>query len=387
MRYSLLIHLHAEQHVSWSTFDATGKIINNATDVPLDTIPRDYSRLIVLIPGTDVVLTHANIPSKKRQHKIQAVPYVLEEQLTENIENLHFALGTWTSDEISVAVIARVQMSAYIARLNAVGLTPTVIMPDILAVPKPVDGWGILYLNDIVLVRTGLHAGFAIESNCLKTAFEHNPPEKITVYNNAPVVNDLGIPVTVKTHEQDIACLVQGVIENQPLNLLQGDYLPQNKIINLIRPWRLTALLLLLLAGVHVTKLGIEYEQLSQQRVALKIQIEKVYRKTFPKARKIVNPRVQMAQRLKLLRAQQRHGTNEHFLSLLTHISTPIAQLDVNIKRIHYSQKRLDIELEIGNLQSLENLKQRLSRKVKVNIHSAISRNQLVESSLRIQSK
>jgi general secretion pathway protein L len=340
-------------------------------------------------------LTQANISSKQQQKIIQAVPYALEEQLAEDVENLHFALGKREpqSGNIPVAVIARRQMDAYIQQLSAVGITPAVLMPDMLAVPKPADGWGILYLNDIVLVRTGLHAGFAIELDCLGAALV-DPPQHITIFsdmaNRGRALSE-AIPVTEKTHEQGIlAWLAQGLIENQPLNLLQGDYRPQDKMASLLRPWRLTAALLLLGGGLHVAKQWIEYEQLSQQRQALNTQIEKLYRDTFPEARKIVNPRVQMEQRLKALSAQQGSSAQvDNFLSILNKISTPLSRTPgFNLKRVDYSQGRFDIQLEVANLQALENLKQRISSHgLTIEIQSAVSRNRLVESRLRIQSK
>ncbi len=397
MRHSLLIYLHADQQVSWATFGPTGQVIDSATNVPLDTVPHQHSAQLVLIPGAEVVLTQANIPSKKRQQLLQAVPYALEEQLAEDIENLHFALEM-QSDKIMVAVIAHAQMSAYIQQLTTAGLRPTGLMPDILAVPKPADGWGILYLNDMVLVRTGLRTGFAIEADCLDVALqmalaEHPHPEQITVFSGAQPMNALidlhDIPVTEKTHEQGVlAWLAQGASDNKPLNLLQGDYRPQDKMASLLRPWRFTAILLLLLGGLHVAKQWVAYQQLSQQRQTLSTQIEKVYRETFPEARKIVNPRVQMEQRLKALQAQQGSAASEdHFLSILNKISAPLTHTSgFNLKRIDYRQKRFDLQLEVENLQILENLKQRLSNLgLTVEIQSASSRNQLVESRLRIQ--
>ncbi|MEN8216305.1 MAG: type II secretion system protein GspL [Pseudomonadota bacterium] len=395
MRHSLLIHLQPDKQVNWATFDTTGSVIDSATHVPLDSVPRQHRHPLVLIPGTDVLLTQANISSKQQQKIVQAVPYALEEQLAEDVENLHFALGKREpqSGNIPVAVIARTQMDAYIQQLNAVGITPAVLMPDMLAVPKPADGWGILYLNDIVLVRTGLHAGFAIESDCLGAALL-DPPQHITVFsdmaNRSRALSE-AIPVTEKTHEQGIlAWLAQGLIENQPLNLLQGDYRPQDKMASLLRPWRLTAALLLLGGGLHIAKQWIEYQQLSQQRQALNTQIEKLYRDTFPEARKIVNPRVQMEQRLKALSAQQGSSAqDDNFLSILNKISTPLSRTPgFNLKRIDYRQGHFDIQLEVANLQALENLKQRISHHgLTIEIQSAVSRNRLVESRLRIQSK
>jgi general secretion pathway protein L len=405
MRTSLLIRLHSDtnQQVSWATFDTAGHLVESALQVPLDTIPRHPRPPLVLIPGTDVVLTQADIPSKQWKRIVQAVPYALEEQLAEDVEKLHFALGKREplSGDIAVAVIARAQMDSYWQQLSAVGLRPTMLIPDILAVPKPADGWGVLYFDEVVLVRTGPQAGFAIESDCLGAALqmaliehENVPPQQIVVFSGTEPatalteLHALGIPVTVETHEQGVlAWLAQGVIENKPLNLLQGGYRPQDKVATYLRPWRLTAALLILWGGLSVAKQWAEYQQLSQQRQALNAQIEKIYRDTFPQASKIVNPRVQMAQKLKTLRAQQTRTTPEDdFLFILNKISTPLVRTPgFSLKRIDYRQGRFDIQLTVANLQALEYLKQRLTRLgLRVEILSAISRHKQVESRLRI---
>lgn len=404
MPQSLLIRLHGDinQHVSWATFDEKGHLLENAHDVPLNTVPRHNRPPFVLIPSTDIVLTQADVPSKQWKRIVQAVPYALEEQLAEDVEDLHFALGKREpiSGDIAVAVIARRQIEAYLQQLNTIGLTPASLIPDMLAVPKTTEGWSLLYLKDIVLVRTGLQTGFAIEIDCLSIALqlaltEHqaNPPQQITVFTGTQAatrltdLHALGIPIIEKTNDKSVlAWLAQGLIDDKPLNLLQNNYRSQDKIATLWRPWRLTAALLVLWGALFMAKQWIDYRQLNQQRQALNAQIEKVYRDTFPQARKIVNPRVQMEQKLKALRAEGNITQDEHFLTLFNKISTPLARTPgFQIKRIDYNQRHFDIQLTVSNLQALEYLKQRLTRlDLTVEINQAISRNNQVNSRLRI---
>jgi len=409
MRTSLLIHLYGntEGLVSWAIFNDSGQLVESAKHVPLNTVPHQPSQTsIVLIAGTEITLTQADIPTKQWNRITQAVPYALEEQLAEEVENLYFALGKRepSSGNIAVAVIARSKMESYLQSLSSVGITPTSIIPDILAVPKPAEGWGLLYLDEIVLVRTGLQTGFAIETDCLNIALpkalaesEEIPPQQIMILSDSkstPILSELtalGIPLTEQTSEPDIlASFAQEIVKNPPLNLLQGLYLPQNKVVNLLRPWRLTASLLILWGGLHLAKQWIEYQQLNQQRQHLNTQIEKRYRKTFPEARKIVNPRVQMEQKLKALRTQQNSTPNDKpFLFILNQISPLLIRTPgLSLKRIDYRQGHFDIQLTVANLPALEHLKQRLSHlKLTVEIQSATSRGKSVESRLRISSE
>ncbi len=56
-------------------------------------------RVVVLVAGTDCLLTEVTIPGKNRQKLLRAVPYTLEDQLSDEVENLHFALGESSADD------------------------------------------------------------------------------------------------------------------------------------------------------------------------------------------------------------------------------------------------------------------------------------------------
>lgn len=404
MPHSILIRLshQPDDPISWAHFDSRGTLLESEVQTAFSTIPTINRSVLVLIPSTDIVLTSVDIPSKQWQRVVQAVPYALEEQLAEDIDNLHFAIGKRDAmGNMAVAIIAHKQMVTYLQQLTTVNLTPTVLIPDILAVPQLEQGWGILPIDNIVLVRTGAQAGFAIEPQCLTTALsmallEHKTdlPQQLVIFTDThtpsllPDLQELEIPIFEEVHETNrFAWLVQGIAKNNFLNLLQGTYRPHNKIVNLWRPWRLTAMLLILLSGLHIAKQIFAYQQLVQQRQILTAQIEKIYRETFPQTHKIVNPRVQMEQQLQQLRTQHNPQiSTDHFLYWLNQLSTPLQQAPgFNPKQIDYQPGQLDFYLEIDNLQALEHLKQRLSRLgFTAEIQSATSRSQVVASRLRI---
>ena len=404
MPHSVLIRWspQPDDPISWASFDANGVLLASQVQTSLSTIPTGNRSVVVLLPSTDIVLTQADIPSKQWQRVLQAVPYALEEQLAEDIDNLHFALGKRdTMGSIAVAIIAHHQMVNYLQQLKAINLTPTLLIPDILAVPQPQQGWGLLPINHIVLVRTGDQAGFAIEPQGLTAALslallEHKTdlPAQLVIFTDTntpsllPNLAELEIPIVEEVHETNVVAWLQlSSAKNKGINLLQGSYRPQNKLVNLWRPWRLTAVLLILLAGLQLAKQILTYQQLVQQRQILTAQIEKIYRETFPQARKIVNPPVQMEQQLQQLRTQQNQPTTtEHFLAWLNQMSTTLQQTPgFNLQQLDYQPGQLDLFLEIDNLQALEHLKQRLSRLgFSAEIQSATSRSKTVESRMRI---
>ena len=64
--------------------------------------------MCVLVPGTDVLLAEPELPAKAGAKLQQIVPYALEEQLAEDIDDLHFAIGKRAGDSSTtpVAVVA-----------------------------------------------------------------------------------------------------------------------------------------------------------------------------------------------------------------------------------------------------------------------------------------
>src|SRR5512137_658002 len=89
-------------------------------------------RLCVLVPGSDVLLAEPELPAKSGIRLQQLVPYALEEQLADNIDELHFALGRRAADSnrTPVAVVAHELMNAWLAELRAAGLEPDCLYAD-----------------------------------------------------------------------------------------------------------------------------------------------------------------------------------------------------------------------------------------------------------------
>src|SRR3984885_1275477 len=87
----------AEQ-ASWIVVDARGGAVEAPAGGPLELAqPAAAGRHVcVLVPGTDVLLMEPELPAKAGTKLAQMVPYALEEQLAEDIDDLHFAIGRRT---------------------------------------------------------------------------------------------------------------------------------------------------------------------------------------------------------------------------------------------------------------------------------------------------
>lgn len=82
-------------------------------------------RAVGLLPASEVVTLDVELPARATGAKLlQAVPYALEEQVADDIDELHFALGARAADgRTPVAVVSRALMRALDEACSAAGLS------------------------------------------------------------------------------------------------------------------------------------------------------------------------------------------------------------------------------------------------------------------------
>ncbi|ALP54308.1 hypothetical protein Tel_14785 [Candidatus Tenderia electrophaga] len=401
---ALFIYLESAEHSSWVKLGADGSIAAKG-QAPLAEIPSGGERVIVLVPGEEVLLTQTEVPGHSRRLLAQAVPYALEEQLVEDVDDLHFALGAVAGDRVQVAVVSRARMDAWLGELHQAGIEAERMVPDVLALPLHDDAWHVLRLKQRLLLRSGPQSGMVMDADnaafwlaaVLKEAEPKPAALRIQDFSDsAEPLSELGAELEpaleVERLEEPaaglpVAVLASGFDAQQAINLLQGPYSRRERVSRYWRPWRAAAALL---AGFIVVQFAagvVERQQLEAQQQALDAEIEQIYRQAFPEARKVVNARVQMERALASLRGG---GSAEGggFAELLAQAGRQFnAAAGLALQRLSYKGGQLDVALLIGDLQQLDQLKQRLVDEagLEVEIQSASARDNLVEARLKIK--
>jgi len=394
MRPTLFIHFHHLTLVDWTVFDSQQRLVNHVAEATLATIPIDKNQqVIVLLPNTDILLTHVDIPTTQRQRLQQAVPYALEEQLAEDIEQLHFALGQRdVNQHLAVAVIAQRHLDSYLNVLREFQLSPAVVLPEVFALPLISESWSVMQQGQRVLIRTEKQAGFAMDVENIQSILPlMTLPSQIIVWGKLSesvreAFNSFNVPLIEKIPEQNF--LISTCYQKEVINLLQGKYQPVSQTAHLWRPWRLTAALLLLLGCVEIGRLALDYRQLEQQSQVLNQQIEQIYRQTFPQAQKIVNPRVQMEQQLNELKGKAKNTQAGNFLILLNQLSPTLVKVNsLNLKEITYQSGKLELSLEVPDLPTLELLKRYVKEAgINANFSPSTTESKNVRTKLQVES-
>ncbi len=73
--------------------------------------------VVVLVPGEQVLLTTVAIPAQQKRYVANAVPYLLEDQLCNDVEKSHFIVNSKINPDkdISISIVSRERMDQRLA--------------------------------------------------------------------------------------------------------------------------------------------------------------------------------------------------------------------------------------------------------------------------------
>lgn len=396
MRGTLYIRMQAGGEVSWlADDDATQVWEGSLAQAAISAAGR---HVVVLVPGAEVVLTGVTLPTRNRGRMAAAVPYLLEEQLAADVEQSHFALGERdASGRLAVAVVSRARMDLWLSRLAEAGLQPDQLIPDMLLLPYQEGAWSLMFESDGVLLRSGPQAGLGIDAAnagfMLQRALAESDtkPERLRVWR-AEGVPAAVVPEDLGVETGDEALLVPPLMllagqahETRAINLLQGPYSRSERLGRMWRPWRPAAALLAVWVVLQLGMTILHDRRLDAEQARLRAEIDQIYLQTFPDAKRVVDAKAQMEQRLKALRGGADVGD---FIRLLAAVSGPASVLGgVSIDHLSYKDGEINLALSIGDLQRLDQLKERLAAETHMNveIQSATSRADGVDARLQIK--
>lgn len=234
---------------------------------PLDTVVSLAAarRVVLFVPGADVRLASVQVPARAPQRILQAAPYALEDQLAEDVDTLHFAIGAPGAADGGahpVAIVARARMESWLAPLRERGARPEALVPETLGLPVPEAGrWSGLAEPGRVTVRTGAWTGFACAPEDLGTYLRIADPDgraALRLFVTRDVTFDFSSASQqlelLPGYGSSLEVLARHWQPQASINLLQGAYSEKQDWQRVAQPWRLAgalALVWLALAGTY----------------------------------------------------------------------------------------------------------------------------------------
>lgn len=323
-------------------------------------------RVVLLVPGERVLLTRVRVPLRARSRAAAAVPWALEDRLVADVETLHFALGGLDAEgEWSVAAVERAHLEACLHACTEAGLAPHVAVPEPLALPLPeAGGWTALEEGGRVVCRTGPATGFACPLPLLPAVCHSlETPESVDVQRAgepvdwpAPIDGSLRIGESLADPMQAFAAAP----DHDAIDLLQGPYSRRERIGRVWRRWRVPAALAAVLLVLLAVNWTVAYRELGQRQQALEAAAEQILRDAVPDVGRVVDPRVQLKNRLDALRGND-GGDETGLLTLLERTGPVLAKRDdVTLTALDWRNRTLDLSIEAEELPVVDRLQRDL---------------------------
>ncbi|MGI9283638.1 MAG: type II secretion system protein GspL [Endozoicomonas sp.] len=131
-------------------------------------------QVVVLLPGTLVMHKQLSINSGQRKHLSTALPFMIEEELADDIESMHLASYLHRkSDQVSVSAAPHEQMQSLLACLDGQGISAQQVMAEIQflsAVPRELN---LLLENDSAILSAPTKSSVCLDYEALKFVLSH----------------------------------------------------------------------------------------------------------------------------------------------------------------------------------------------------------------------
>jgi len=372
-----------QQPATWLTVDPRGNPSGPPQSGPLSlAAPRGVGRRIcVLVPGTDVLLTEPEVPMKAGTKLHQVVPFALEEQLADDIDDLHFAIGKRAADsaKMPVAVVRRSLMDEWLTALRSNGLDPESMYTESDLLPQNPGQAIALMEEDVVVVRppSGSPVTLPVEAlgEALEIAQQGTGDQAATggrgliLYTGAAEWHQHSAKIEALRERFDgikiqllsagpLALFGQQLPTASPINLLQGSYAPTKASTVGWQSWKIAAILLVCLIGLHVAGKAAELTALKRSEHTLDASIGDTFRQAMPGETNSTNARQRMEQRLAA--AQNAGGPDGLLPALQALVDARAAAPGAKLKALSFRQGTVDMKISAKDATSLDHLTQSL---------------------------
>lgn len=361
----ILTYVESTNTIEWAIYSPTKHIIDAAQTTLLSDLSQKLAlkkyHIWVLIQSAEICIRELSIPKNISESKYpKIIPNLLEEEILSSIEDVHFCYTKRPDKKLCVAIVSKQKIEDWLHTFKSHGIEPQKMIPLSLALPYSDKTWTVQFDSQMAHVRTGLYAGFSIESHQVAILLDD-------FYQTADI-KPLHIHF-VNSHKHDLAGLsLQAYswahlitygentfweniqIPKNTINLLQRTYQSTHtqKIQTTLKIHFLLFIfaLFFLFTGLEVKK----YIFLSKYHRELDHHIQALYKELYPNATAVVNPKARMSQEL-----TSAASSDAHFFSLLFDMGSVLNTTPaIILKNLSYKNKILNITIEAKNYAEVE---------------------------------
>lgn len=395
--------------LSWVLLDSDGALISQGHGDG-DALGRLLERrgldeatsVVLLVPTEHAMLLELTVPGRSAGQMRRALPFVLEEYLATEIDDMHLAYGPLQRGEpIRCVSVDRSLVAHWLDALNYLDLRAVAMVPEAGLLPEEDGTINVLFDEQDVLVAGAAQAA-VIDPELLVMALSSAVGElnatggcvirtingQVSDLDRSQVEQHFDGTINWVDEDTEVPALVylarRWLANPTPLNLLHGEFAPPREIdpdwlklrpvAALLGIWFVLSILLQLgTAGWADYRAG-----------GLEATTEELYREYFPADQRVVDPYRQMAQRI-----GQSDAEGVSFIDLLGHLGAELGDAgSASMRSVAYNAGRseLSAQLIVAQFDALDALKDALAQRgLEVEIVTAEQQEDGIHARLRLK--
>ncbi|MBX2848839.1 MAG: hypothetical protein KTR16_10995 [Acidiferrobacterales bacterium] len=358
-------YIKLEAPFEWVRVD--GKNVDAFGQVPsLDDYPLvDDNEVIGVVSGEWVTVQKVSIPAKTKKQFYAALPYALEEVLSEDVEDMHFVCPNWKSaEDCNVSIVSKQKMREWQRLANTHKLPIDRLVPD----------YDLLPFHDAAeysLAQTGQqllsnnHNGFGanLDLDFIDLWLMEVPVDATIAVNDQTLAEQL----IESNPDRDIRHWPFGdkmahwleYLSDSKMDLWTDTFRPSVRIFN----WRQFVLPVMTLCLAVFIKFSYDtyrYFALHSEVRAIRSEMQEVLASTFPNLGE-----VQAGQEIKMMREALSRLNNpaqsKNFQSVLAEVSSVIKGQRATLANLTYRDDRLEITIALNNFAQVDQVTNQLN--------------------------
>jgi len=356
---------------------ASGELKNAAELVQL-TEKAQTRPVTTFVSNSDVLLKSLTVPGNSQRAIRMAAPYILEDELAQDVEQLFFAYANIKNDvqghNCFVAIVERKQLALWQTWLADANISCKIMLPEVLALPDFSPDWSAITLGQQLLLRQGVWQGVSIDLSTwpllekrlaeqLQNENNNDKSPSLPVINNYSEISTQYFELAPQPEELPLALLAKQAA-TQKFNLLQGEFQVKTTRSPVIKTWLYVAAVATVALVFSFTIKVIKLQQLNNEINQLEGEIVNLYKTTFPKTKrvKVATVRSQLKRKLAELGST---SNSKDFLVMLEALKPAFSAVPaLKPEAIKFDGKRHELRLQAtaNNYQAFEKFKTELEK-------------------------
>ena len=313
--------------------------------------------MVLIAPADSISMRSAQFDPAEKKLLRQTLPYSLEDELVDDVDELHFALGAIEGDSVDVAIVKRDAIEQWCEALEGQEFDIREVVSELQLLPLEENAWTILVKPDQWLVRYGINRGFAMDAAGAGLALQllldemGEVPGRLLLF--APDQDRAAI-------QQQLPELLRGVVEWRDedywqmvargfrqgagrINLFQGEFAPGLPWKKWWKAWKVAAVILVVAVVANILMTFIRIQVLENRNLDLRRETEQVYRSVVPRGA-VMDPARQLRRKVEALRT----GGGEGFISLFDRVAKVLAAVDgLQLQSVNYNERQSELRLTV----------------------------------------